>query len=168
MRSCFPPLIASVFSPATWGKWLLGCCDNYAVVNTVVHVERSMSRHKQTMMSAKTNGQKSNYKMVPGLWSMESTITMWWRDISHDVYRLPLNGRGTQWGLQHCPLRGAWVAQWVKRPTWAQVMISWFVSSSPTSGSLWSVRSLLQVFCLPLSCSSPACPHCLSFSKINI
>ena len=29
---------------------------------------------------------------------------------------------------------GAWVAQSVKHPTWAQVMISQFVSSSPASG----------------------------------
>ena len=31
---------------------------------------------------------------------------------------------------------GAWVAQSVKRPTSAQVMISWFVSLSPASGSV--------------------------------
>ena len=33
-------------------------------------------------------------------------------------------------------IRGTWVAQPVKCPTSAQVMISQFVSSSPTSGSL--------------------------------
>ena len=38
--------------------------------------------------------------------------------------------------------RGAWVAQWVKRPTLAQVMISWFVSSSPASGSVLTAQSL--------------------------
>ena len=32
--------------------------------------------------------------------------------------------------------RGAWVAQWVKRLTSAQVMTSRFVGSSPASGSL--------------------------------
>ena len=31
---------------------------------------------------------------------------------------------------------GSWVAESVERPTSAQVMISWFVGSSPTSGSL--------------------------------
>ena len=41
--------------------------------------------------------------------------------------------------------RGAWVAQWVKRPTSAQIMISWFVSSSPVSGSLLSAQSLEPV-----------------------
>ena len=38
--------------------------------------------------------------------------------------------------------RGAWVAQPIKRPTWAQVMISWFVSSSPASGSVLTAQSL--------------------------
>ena len=37
---------------------------------------------------------------------------------------------------------GAWVAQSVERPTAAQVMISQFVSSSPTSGSVLTARSL--------------------------
>ena len=47
--------------------------------------------------------------------------------------------------------RGAWVAQSVKRPTSAQVMISRSVSSSPTSGSVLTAWSLLQILCLPLS-----------------
>ena len=38
--------------------------------------------------------------------------------------------------------RGAWVAQSVKRPTSAQVMISWPVSSSPASGSGLMAQSL--------------------------
>ena len=37
---------------------------------------------------------------------------------------------------------GAWVAQSVKRPTSALVMISRLVSSSPASGSVLSARSL--------------------------
>ena len=39
--------------------------------------------------------------------------------------------------------RGAWVAQSVGCPTSTQVMISWFMSSSPASGSLliaWSLE----------------------------
>ena len=39
-------------------------------------------------------------------------------------------------------LWGAWVAQLVKRLTLAQVMISWFVSSSPASGSVLTAQSL--------------------------
>ena len=39
-------------------------------------------------------------------------------------------------------LRGAWVAQSVKRPTSAQVMISRFVSSSLVSGSVLMALSL--------------------------
>ena len=54
--------------------------------------------------------------------------------------------------------RGAWVAQWVGRPTSAHVMISWFVSSSPASGSVLTAQSLespLQILCLPLSAPPP-------------
>ena len=62
---------------------------------------------------------------------------------------------------------GAWVAQLVNHPTSAQVMISQFMNSSPTSGSALTVRSLLG-FSVSLSlCSSPA--HTLPpLSKINI
>ena len=41
--------------------------------------------------------------------------------------------------------RGAWVAQSVKRPTLAQVMLSRFVSSSPASGSVLTAQSLEPV-----------------------
>ena len=37
---------------------------------------------------------------------------------------------------------GRLVAQWVKRPTLAQVTISRFVNSSPTSGSVLTAQSL--------------------------
>ena len=37
---------------------------------------------------------------------------------------------------------GTWVAQSVKRPTSAQVMISQFVSLSPVSGSVLTAQSL--------------------------
>ena len=46
----------------------------------------------------------------------------------------------TQGLLKHD--RGAWVAQLVKRPTSAQVMISQLVSSSPASGSVLIAQSL--------------------------
>ena len=38
--------------------------------------------------------------------------------------------------------RGTWVAQSVKRPTLAQVMVSRFVSSSPAWGSVLTAQSL--------------------------
>ena len=37
---------------------------------------------------------------------------------------------------------GGWVAQLVKQPTSAQVMILWFVSLSPVSGSVLTAQSL--------------------------
>ena len=55
---------------------------------------------------------------------------------------------------------GAYMAQSVKQPTSAQVMISWFVSSSPSLGSLLAAHSLepdsdsvSPSLSLPLPCS---------------
>ena len=53
---------------------------------------------------------------------------------------------------------GAQEAQSVKRPTLTQVMISQFVSSSPTWGSLLSEQSLLRILCPPLSVPPPLIP----------
>ena len=57
--------------------------------------------------------------------------------------------------------RGAWGAQSVRSPTSAQVMISWFVGSSPASGSVLNTCSepgaclgfCVPSFSLPLPCS---------------
>ena len=64
-------------------------------------------------------------------------------------------------------VRGAWVAQSVKLPTSAPVMISRFVSSSPVLGSVLTVRSLLGILSLPLSLPLPWL-HSLSFSLSKI
>ena len=61
-------------------------------------------------------------------------------------------------------VRGAWVAQSVKHPTPAQVMILRWVSSSSTSGSVLTAQSLelaSESVCLSL-CPSPAHALCLS------
>ena len=58
------------------------------------------------------------------------------------------------------------VAQSVERPTSTQVMISWFGSSSPVSGSVLTARSLEPAsvsVSLSLSLSLPL-PHSLSLS----
>ena len=64
-------------------------------------------------------------------------------------------------------MRGAWVAQLDKRPTSAQVMISWFVVSSPASGSVQTAQSLDPASdSVSLSlCPSPT--HTLSLSLKN-
>ena len=65
--------------------------------------------------------------------------------------------------------RGAWVAQSVKRPTSAQVMISWFVSSSPVWGSVltaWSLEPASDSVSSFLS-APPLLVFCLSLSKIK-
>ena len=64
-------------------------------------------------------------------------------------------------------MRGTWVAQSVRLLTSAQVMISWFVSSSPTLGPLLSVQNRLRILrssvSLPLSlCPSSTCSFSLS------
>ena len=67
-------------------------------------------------------------------------------------------------------MRGAWVAQSVKkRPTWAQVMISWFLSSSPMLGSVLTAQSLEPASdsVSPSLSASPSLMLCLSVSKIN-
>ena len=51
--------------------------------------------------------------------------------------------------------RGAWVAQSFMHPTLAQVMISQFLSLSPTSGSALTVWSLVEIFSLFLSLPLP-------------
>ena len=66
--------------------------------------------------------------------------------------------------------RVAWVAQLVKLLTSAQVMISWFTSSSPALGSVLTAQSLEPIADSVSSslslCPSPACSFslCLSLS----
>ena len=70
---------------------------------------------------------------------------------------------------QDSRFRGIWVAQWVKHQILdlAQVMISWFVSSNPTSGCMLTTWSLLGILSLSLSLSLSA-PTLLMLSlKIN-
>ena len=70
---------------------------------------------------------------------------------------------------------GAWVSQSVKHPTLAQVTISWFVGSSPASGSVLTAQSLEPAWdSVSPSLSAPP-PFVLSLSlslslsqKINI
>ena len=63
----------------------------------------------------------------------------------------------------HFPFWGTWVAQLIRRPTSAQVMILRFVGLSPTLGSLLSAQSPLQILCPPLSLFLP-CSLSLSLS----
>ena len=63
----------------------------------------------------------------------------------------------------------AWVAQSVKRPTLAQVMISWFVSLSPASDSVLTAQSLEPASdsVSPSLSAPPLFILCLSLSIIN-
>ena len=73
------------------------------------------------------------------------------------------------WGFKFGLKRGAWVAQSVKHLTSAQVMISWFVGSSPASGSVLTARSLEPASdsVSPSLSAPPLLMLCLSVSKIN-
>ena len=64
---------------------------------------------------------------------------------------------------------GAWVAQTVKHPTSAQVMISRFEGSSPVLGSVLTAQSLEPALeSVSPSLSAPASlTHFLSLTKIN-
>ena len=61
------------------------------------------------------------------------------------------------------------MAQAVKHPTSAQVMISQFMSSSPMSGSVLTAQSLklLQIYVSLTLCPFPAHTHSLSLSNIS-
>ena len=64
--------------------------------------------------------------------------------------------------------RGTWVAQWVKHPASAQVMISQFVSSSPAWGSCADSSEPGACFGLcvfPSLCPFPAHAQCLSLNN---
>ena len=63
--------------------------------------------------------------------------------------------------------RGTWVAQSVERLTSAQVTISWFGSSSPTSGSVLTARSLEPALdsVSPSLSAPPLLVLCLSLSQ---
>ena len=76
---------------------------------------------------------RPNLKLIPDGYSLlkpEVTLTP---AFSCPVYTNKLLHRNCS--------RGAWVAQWVKRPTSAQVMISRFVSLSPMMGSVLTAQS---------------------------
>ena len=65
--------------------------------------------------------------------------------------------------------RDTWMVQLAKHPTLAHVMVSEFVTSSPTSGSVRTARSLelaLDSVCLSL-CPSPARALSLCLSKTD-
>ena len=69
--------------------------------------------------------------------------------------------------VQSSSRRGAWVAQSVKRPTSAPVMISRSVSSSPALGSVLTVQSLEPVSdsVSPSLSAPPPFMLCLSLSQ---
>ena len=66
------------------------------------------------------------------IWGTQEIFTRMFIEFCYVVF-LPIKSQ-QNWG--------AWVAQSVKRPTSAQVMISWFMSLSPALGSVLTAQSL--------------------------
>ena len=66
--------------------------------------------------------------------------------------------------------RGAWVAQSVKCLTWAQVMILWSVSSSPSLGleTAQSLEPASDSLSLSLSLSVKPCQYCLRLGSLTL
>ena len=64
--------------------------------------------------------------------------------------------------------RGSWLAQSVERLTLAQVMISQFVGSSPTSGSVLTAQSLEPASDTVSPSLCPSSAHALSLKNKEI
>ena len=111
-----------------------------------------------------TPRQPTEYARMPWLASVALITTRW-------PVLLTFNNQKVRTDLNSVTRRGAWGALSVKLPTSAQVMISRFVSWSPTSGSVLTAQSLEPAsdsespsLSLPLPYSHSLS---LSLSKIN-
>ena len=56
-------------------------------------------------------------------------------------FNRPTTSKEIESVVKTLPARGTWVAQLVKCPTSAQVMVSWFMNSNLTSGSVLTAQS---------------------------
>ena len=90
-----------------------------------------------TVRMAKINNLGKN-RCWRGCRERESLLRSWWEcKVVQSLWK-------TVWRfLKKLKIGGAWVGQSVKCPTLAQVMISWFVSSSPTLGSVLRAQYLV-------------------------
>ena len=107
------------------------------------------------------------------LWAVSTEPEAGLELTDHEIMTWAEVGNSTDWATQ-APLkysghlnehRGAWVAQSVKWPTLAQVMISWSVSSSPASGSVLTAQSLGPVSDSVSPSLWPSPVHALSLSQ---
>ena len=83
-------------------------------------------------------------RMSANLHSHELGLDFILRKAMSISWKLPLKPSAERFFKVYLPW-GTWVAQLVKQLTSAQVMISWSVSSSPTSGSVLTAQSLEPV-----------------------
>ena len=123
-----------------------------------------------------TEEKQNNHEHIRWKWRQKALLIVWififllWKGLN--IGKSRENGRMNpflllslwQWST-HGQSWGAWVAQLVKRLTWAQVMTSLFKSLSPALALCWQLRarSLLPILCfllflpLPRSCSVSLC-----------
>ena len=99
----------------------------------------------------------------------EATLTFCSRKPGRTPEKAWQVGQCTEAATQKLISWGAWVAQSVKRPTSAQVMISQFVGSSPTSGSVLTAQSLEPAWdsVSPSLSAPPLLTLCLCLSLKN-
>ena len=84
-----------------------------------------------------SQGDDSTYKRDDSTYPLRTMENWDWEGVAPILLHTLQNSL-----IKPCRCGGAWVAQSVERPTSVQVMISWFVSSSPTSGSVLTAQSL--------------------------
>ena len=149
--SCLPP-------PSTWTVYGTHLLKRYACFSAYSPIPSPQET------PVPTQGGGNDTRMISQSWDTQG-MWWWWQ-----AFSLRCNGLWYHLcTLYKTQLRGAWMAQSVKRPTPAQVMISQCVSSSPTSGSVLTAQSLEAASdsVSPSLWPSPIHALSLSVSKIN-
>ena len=107
------------------------------------HLTMSKRKHRQVELPAQGHTVTGDRASVGTLEPAHLNPAPGWRSEGEgDRQATPTWGLGLPHLQFKYEFRGAWVAQSVKHPTPAQVMISWFVSSGPASGSVLTGGSL--------------------------
>ena len=96
--------------------------------------KRAGLRSKRNLVMNLRNGKKEGSQS----WQVPTPVFL----VPEDVSRFPLFPPLPPKLSKKTKFRGTGVAPSVERPTSAKVMISWFVGSSPASGSMLSARNL--------------------------
>ena len=117
-----------------------GCCmETNCTINFILKNNRPLGSWLSQLVERPTSAQVIISQFVSLSPTLGSVLTAQRLEPASDSVSPPLSAPPL---LTLCETRGVWVAQSVKRPTSAQVMISRSVSSSPTSCSVLTAQSL--------------------------